>query len=70
MEIKLYTTHCPRCNVLEKKLDSKGINYQKIDDFDINEMVKKGFKTAPILEVDNKYMVYTDAVKWVNDYKG
>ena len=27
MELILYTTHCPKCSVLEKKLAKKGLNY-------------------------------------------
>lgn len=66
MDIKLYTTNCPRCKVLEKKLEQKGINFEKVEDFDLQEMVEKGFSTAPILDVDGKYMIFTDAVKWIN----
>ena len=66
MEVKLYTTHCPRCNVLEKKLNQKNIEFELIDNFDIQDMVNKGFKTAPILEVDGKYMMYVEAIEWVN----
>ena len=40
--VTLYTTHCPKCNVLEKKLDKKKIEYTLVDDFDIQAMVDKG----------------------------
>ena len=32
MKIILYSTHCPRCNVLEKKLKTKNISYEEIND--------------------------------------
>ena len=65
--IKLYTTECPRCNVLEKKLNEKNITYEKIKDFDASEMINKGFVMMPILCVDDKYYEYREAVEWLND---
>lgn len=66
MNVKLYTTHCPRCNVLEKKLNQKNINFEVITDFDINEMIEKGFSVAPILSVDNELMDFSQANTWIN----
>ncbi len=66
--IKLYSTHCPKCRVLETKLKSKNIQYVEVTDVD--EMVKKGFQAAPILEVDDKIMKFAEAVQWVNNYVG
>lgn len=66
MNVKLYTTHCPRCNVLEKKLNQKNINFEVITDFDINEMIEKGFSVAPILSVDNELMDFSKANTWIN----
>ena len=67
MEIKLYTTHCPKCNVLESKLKNKNINYIEITDTNI--IIKKGYMSVPILEVDDKIMNFTDANTWINNYK-
>lgn len=64
MDITLYTTHCPQCEVLTKKLDSAGVEYAVCDDVDV--MAEKGFLSAPILEVDGKSMVFKDAISWVN----
>ena len=63
--IKMYTTGCPRCNVLKKKLDEKGIQYEMITDKDI--MISKGFSVVPILEVDDRIMEFAEAVKWINE---
>ena len=63
-DVTLYTTHCPKCKVLEKKLEEIGIDYNLIEDEDI--MMEKGFMAAPMLEVDGKVMGFSDAVKWVN----
>ena len=64
MKVTLYSTNCPRCVVLEKKLDEKGIEYDLVTDEDV--MINKGFMTAPMLEVDNEVMSFGEAVKWVN----
>lgn len=63
MKVTLYSTNCPRCVVLEKKLDEKGIEYDLVTDEDV--MINKGFMTAPMLEVDNEVMSFGEAVKWV-----
>ena len=47
MNIILYSTHCPKCSVIEKKLNLKNIQYQICDD--VNIMKEKGFLSAPIL---------------------
>ncbi len=63
--VKMYTTGCPRCNVLKKKLDEKGVQYEMITDKDI--MMSKGFSVVPILEVDGGIMDFTEAIKWINE---
>ena len=67
MSIKLYTIGCPKCMILEKKLDQKGVEYEKVEDFDVDFLVEKGFTMAPVLEVEGEMMGYGEAVKWVNN---
>lgn len=62
--IILYTTHCPQCEILEKKLKAKSFQYQVCDDIDT--MLMKGFRAAPNLEVDGTVYNFKDAVIWVN----
>ena len=62
--VTLYSTHCPKCQVLEKKLAKKGINFTLCDDVDF--MRKQGWNEAPILEVDGQIMKFHDAVEWIN----
>lgn len=62
--VTLYSTHCPRCNVLTKKLDLANIKYNLIEDQ--NEMIKMGFNTVPVLDVNGKIMNFTEAIKWLN----
>lgn len=60
-----YSTHCPKCKILEKKLADKNISYQEINDVDI--MIEKGYMQVPMLEVDGKSMNFIEANKWINE---
>ena len=48
--VVLYSTGCPKCKVLEKKLDMKGIQYQKNNS--VMEMVSLGITQVPVLQVE------------------
>ena len=67
MSITLYSTNCPKCNVLEAKLKQKGVEFELNTDEDV--MIEKGFMSAPMLEVDGKVMDFSEAMKWVMDYE-
>ncbi len=74
MDIILYSTNCPKCNILEKKLDQKNLKYKKVTDFNIQSMIDRGFSTAPILYVvydnsktDGFYYDFKDAVNFINN---
>ena len=62
--IIFYTTGCPRCHVLESKLNSKGISYEVFDDKD--KMIDMGLTNVPVLEVDGNRMNFKEAVDWIN----
>ena len=62
--VTFYSTGCPKCKVLETKLNTKNIDYTVINDVDV--MLSKGIKSAPVLEIDGEIKNFTDAVKWVN----
>ena len=64
MEVIFYSTHCPRCKVLEMKLKKKNINYTEVND--VQEMLSLGIKTAPALFVNGAIMDFGQAVKWIN----
>ena len=66
-EIILYSTGCPKCRILETKLQSKGIYYTK--NTSVDEMTKLGFTNVPMLKVDNDYLDFGDAVRWINEVK-
>ena len=67
--IVLYTIHCPMCKVLQKKLDSKNINYIIEDNTD--KVVEKGnevgISSAPFLLVDDTAYSFKDAINWLNN---
>lgn len=63
--VTLYTTHCPKCVVLEKKLNSKNINFKICDDIDY--MLSLNIQQAPYLEVNDKLMDFSEAIKWVSE---
>lgn len=62
--ITLYSTGCPKCQILKKKLDTKGINYTIITD--ANAMLAKGLNLMPILQVNEQLLDFAAAVDWVN----
>jgi glutaredoxin len=63
MDVILFSTKCPRCIILEKKLKEKNITYTEIND--VNVMTEKGFTTVPMLEVDGTVMDYKTAFNYV-----
>lgn len=67
MDVILYSTGCPRCVVLKKKLTSKEINYKEVNDIDY--MTELGFMEVPVLEVDGKRMSFVEANDWVNGFE-
>ena len=66
-DVVLYSMGCPKCDVLQSKLDRAGIKYHKV--YDKWEILSKGYDVLPILEVDGNPLEFSAAVKWVNSYK-
>lgn len=63
--LKLYSTDCPKCKILETKLKQKNIDYEICTD--IERMKSLKIMSAPILEMDDgNRLNFADAVKWVN----
>lgn len=64
--ITIYSTGCPRCNVLEKKLEQKNIEFTKVTDMEV--MLSMGIKSVPMLQIDDgALMDYMNAVNWVKE---
>ncbi len=62
--ITLYSNGCPKCQILKKKLDAKGINYTTVTD--VNEMLAKGLNLMPVLQANEQLLDFAQAVEWVN----
>lgn len=63
MSVVLYSTKCPQCSVLEKKLKDKKIEYEEVNDVDI--MMEKGITNVPVLEVNGELMNFKTAFNYV-----
>lgn len=61
----LFSTGCPKCTILKKKLSQKGIEYTEVND--IQKMLDMGLKSVPWLEVDGQMMNFNQANKWINE---
>ena len=52
--VELFTTEtCPKCKILKKKLDDKGVKY-KIGDNQV--IVDAGYRVVPMLRVDGELL--------------
>lgn len=65
--VTLYSTHCPKCMVLETKLKQNNIEFNI--ETDTKKMIEKGFTSAPMLEADDRLMDFGEAIKWLGVYK-
>ena len=61
----LYSTGCPKCGILKKKLDERGMEYQ--ENTAVEEMLSLGITSVPVLCVDGEMMDFPNAVKWINN---
>ena len=63
--VKLFTTHCPKCRMLEKKMQQMGIEYTESENLD--ELVRAGYSSAPMIKTDDgKYLNFKEAWNWVS----
>ena len=69
MKIILYSTGCPKCKVLEKKMDSAGLEFKiETDNEKVKDACEKlGTLSVPILEIDGRVYGFTDAVKIIKE---
>lgn len=69
MNAILYTTHCPLCNVLKKKLEESNISFIEIDNVDtIREIGHQNhISYAPILKVEDKYFNFSNAIAFLKN---
>lgn len=66
-QIILYKTPtCPKCKVLKRKLEDKGIEFTENEDID--EMLSMGIMNAPTLSVNGELLDFMSALDWVKNY--
>ena len=63
--VKLYSTGCPKCSVLKKKLEQKGVQFDICTNID--EMQSLGINQLPVLSIDDKLLNFAEAIKWVGE---
>lgn len=64
-KVILYSTGCPKCEVLKKKLANKKIEYTECNDVD--KMQSLGIEQVPVLSVDGKLMDFAESVNYINE---
>ena len=66
-QVTLYTTHCPKCEVLKRKLTEAQISYKEVDDTaEIMKVAENGgFTMAPLLQVGEEILDFSKAVSWI-----
>lgn len=62
--VTMYSTGCPRCEVLKKKLEQKGIEFEINNS--VERMLSLGINDVPVLDVEGKLLPFAEAVKWVS----
>lgn len=60
----LYSTGCPKCKVLKKKLDKMGWRY--IENNSVDEMLKLGITEVPVLSIGGKMYSFAQATKIIS----
>lgn len=56
---------CPKCKALKLKLDMKKIEYAECQD--LERLIELGFKSLPVLEIDNQLFAFEKAIKYLNE---
>lgn len=65
MKIILYSTGCPKCEVLKKKLKAKNIEY--VENNNVEDMESLGIDQVPVLSIDGSLMGFAEANNWINN---
>ena len=62
--IVLYSTGCPKCDVLKSKLNAKQVSYEEITS--VADMLELGITQVPVLGIDGQLLEFAEANKWLN----
>lgn len=61
-----YTQNCPKCDILKKKLEQKGLSFT-VESNNFQKLINAGIKQLPVLEIDDKLLSFSDAIKYINN---
>lgn len=64
----LYSTGCPRCKILKKKLDESGIEYT--ENKNVDEMLSLGISEVPVLDINGKLLNFNSSIEWLSKREG
>jgi glutaredoxin len=64
--VTLYSTGCPKCAVLKKKLEEKGVSFSEFTDVD--RMMEMDIQSVPMLYAEGELMDFAEAIGWINQY--
>ena len=65
--IILYTIGCVNCNKLEERLRKNNIDFDISRDVD--RLIEMGFANAPILQINDNYYEFIDAMKMLSKFE-
>ena len=65
MEVILYSTGCPQCNIFKEMLQKKNIIFQIEDN--VEKMKELGFSSLPMLSIDNKILNFKEAFNFLKN---
>ena len=63
--VVVYSTGCPKCQILKKKPKEKDIEFTECSD--VQKMMGLGITTVPVMEIDGNLMDFKSSVEWVNN---
>ena len=72
MKVIFYSSHCPKCRVLEQLMKQNNIDYQLIDDENIYLSIaeKNEISSMPFAEIDGEIIDTKKLQQYINDRKG
>jgi len=66
--VKLYSTHCPQCIMLENVLKQKKVKYELVKTT-LEDVEAMGYSAVPLLEVDGKILNFNEGMAWARKQK-
>jgi hypothetical protein len=66
--IKFYSTDCPNCRILEKRLIEADVSYEKITAMKtVMEMAERhNFSSVPFCEKNGVFMTFRETIEWLD----